>query len=103
MCKLKFMTIVVHDKLFPISGQLFQQNPILIFILYVIKRGAATGYRLAAEVNWQHSECVTHTPSAADSLRPRDGTQCPPPLFMTYQSFKMTYIQHAGEAKKGKR
>ena len=41
-----------------------------------------TGYRLAAEVNRQHSECVcivfiyTHTPSAADSLRPRDGTQC---------------------------
>ena len=40
-----------------------------------------TGYRLAAEVNRQHSECVciktiyTHTPSAADSLRPRDGTQ----------------------------
>ena len=36
-----------------------------------------TGYRLAAEVNRQHSGCVciyTHTPSAADSLRPRDGT-----------------------------
>ena len=42
--------------------------------------GESTGYRLAAEVNRQHSECVctyiyTHTPNAADSLRPRDGIQ----------------------------
>ena len=62
------------------------------------RRGHAvviTGYRLAAEVNRQHSVCVyknwktlyTHTPSAADSLRPRDGTQwlwyrCRPTLYL---------------------